>query len=72
MPESKLQIRGVIEDNSNTCIFLFLIKNICCDPSLELSHQDSSNDGSQHMFERSNIENYPLIIPFSLSYLEHC
>ena len=24
--------------------------NICCDPSLELSHCDSSNAGSQHVF----------------------
>ena len=30
--------------------FLFLNKNICCDPSLEPSQRDGSNDGSQNMF----------------------
>ena len=30
--------------------FLFLIENIYFDPSLELSQQDSSNDGSQNIF----------------------
>ena len=42
---AELQIRGGIEDNSKV-IFLFLIKNICCDPSLEPSQRDGSNDGS--------------------------
>ena len=42
-----LLIRASIEDNSRM-IFLFLIENICCDPSLELSRRDGSNDGSQH------------------------
>ena len=31
-------------------ISLLLHANICCDPALELSHQDGSNDGSQPMF----------------------
>ena len=30
--------------------FLNLNENICCDPSLEPSLQDGSNDGSQHTF----------------------
>ena len=34
-----------IEDSSKV-IFLFLNENICCDPSLEPSWQDGSNDGS--------------------------
>ena len=46
---TELQIRGGIEDNSKT-IFLFLNKNIHCDPSLEPSRQDGSNDGSQNKF----------------------
>ena len=33
---AKLQIREGIEDKSKI-IFLFLIENICCDPSLEPS-----------------------------------
>ena len=37
------------EDNSKI-IFLFLNKNICFDPSLELSQGDRPNDGLQHMF----------------------
>ena len=28
----------------------YFSKNIHCDPLLEQSHQDSSNEGSQHMF----------------------
>ena len=36
------------------------------------SRQDGSNDGSQHLFSESNIENYPVIIPFTPSYLKHC
>ena len=35
------------------------IKNICCDPSLEPSHRDGSNDGSQNMFLWRNMANYP-------------
>ena len=31
-------------------IFLFVNENICCDPSLEPSRRDASNDGSQNMF----------------------
>ena len=30
---------------------MFLLQNICnCDPSLEKSRQDVSNEGSHHMF----------------------
>ena len=29
--------------------YLFLNKNVCCDPSLEQSQRDSSNNGSQNM-----------------------
>ena len=39
----ELQIRGGIEDNSK---IIFLISHVCCDPSIELVRQDSSNDGS--------------------------
>ena len=54
-PEAELQIRGCTEDNSRY-FFLFLNKNVCCDPSLELSREDGSNGGSQNMFF---MENYP-------------
>ena len=30
--------------------FLYLNKNVCCDPSLEPSWRDGSNDGSQRKF----------------------
>ena len=30
--------------------FLFLIYNICCDPSSESSLREGSDEGSQHMF----------------------
>ena len=46
---TELQIRGVIDDNSK--IFFFsLNENIRCDPSLEPSRRDGSNDGSQRTF----------------------
>ena len=43
-------------------LFLFVNKNICCDPPLEPSRWDGSNERSQNMFLRRNIENFPLII----------
>ena len=43
----------------NNILRRYLIENICFDPSLELSQQDGSNDGTQHMFHKSNMENYP-------------
>ena len=42
--------------NSSKIIFFFLNENICCDLSLESSRRDDSNEGSQHMFERSKME----------------
>ena len=46
---SELKIRGGIENHSKI-IVLFPNKNICCDPSLELSRRHGSNDESQNMF----------------------
>ena len=37
---------------------MLLLSNICCDPSLEPSHRDGSNEGSQHMFLLGNKKNY--------------
>ena len=48
LPE--LQIRVGTEDNSKIIFLNSQKKNICCDPSLELSRQDGSNGGSQNMF----------------------
>ena len=45
--KTELQIRGGIEIFQRL-FFLFLNKNLCCDPSVELSRRDGSNDGSQH------------------------
>ena len=39
------------------------LQNICCDPKLEPSRRDGSNDGSQRMFLSRGMENYSLIIP---------
>ena len=44
-----LQIRGGNRDNLGI-IAMFLHKNTFCDPSLEPSLRDGSNEGSQHMF----------------------
>ena len=46
-------------------IFLFLKENIYCDPSLEPSRRDGSNDGSQICFHGKiwiNIPNVPILI----------
>ena len=45
---AELQISRGIKDK--TFFFLFLHENICCDPSLEPSRRDGSNDGSQNTF----------------------
>ena len=45
---SYLQIRGVIEDNSKINFSYFSMKTY--DSSLEQSHGDGSNDGSQKCF----------------------
>ena len=44
VPLTELQIRESIEDNSEI-ICLTFNENICCDPSLEPSRQDGSDDG---------------------------
>ena len=62
---SQLQIRGGIEDNSKI-IFPISQQNISCDPSLESSSQDGSNDGSQNMFLWKQIDNYPKITLLAL------
>ena len=40
---------------------MILHKNICCDPSSELSHRDNSDEGSHHMVLMRNKKNYPSI-----------
>ena len=40
---------------------IFLRKNIFCDLSLEPSHRDGSNGGSQHMFLLTNKKRYLFI-----------
>ena len=54
---AELLIRQDTEDTSKV-IFLFFNENIGCDPSLEPSQGDGSNDGSQNVFLWSNSENY--------------
>ena len=36
---------------------LFVHENLCCDPSLETSLQDGSNEGSHHMLSLRNEKN---------------
>ena len=64
------RLEGVLGILQN--IFLFLKENIYCDPSLEPSRRDGSNDGSQNMFLCRIMAKYPLITPVTPSYLEHC
>ena len=54
---SGLQIRGGLK-NIKIYFFSFLKENICCDPSLEPSRGDGSNDGSQNMFLWRHMSNY--------------
>ena len=46
---------------------MFLRENVCCDLSLEPSHRDGSNEGSQHTFLLRNRK-----IIFELSSVELC
>ena len=39
-------------------IFSFFYEYILCDPSLELSRQDNSNEALQHIFSFRNKKNY--------------
>ena len=43
--------------------FLFLSETMCCDPSSELSCQDASDEGSQHMCLCRNNKNYFKLSP---------
>ena len=53
-------------------VFLYLDENIYCNPSLEPSQRDGSNDESQNMFFGKNLDNYPKIIPVIPSFVERC
>ena len=46
--------------------------NIFCDPSLEPSHRDSSNEASQHMFLLRNKKNYLSLILWSSANILGC
>ena len=50
---SKYMYLVIIRDK----VFFILHKNICCDPSSELSQQDGSDEGSQHMVSVRNKKN---------------
>ena len=39
--------------------FLFLNESICCGLSLDSPQQDGSNDGLQHIFDRTDMEIHP-------------
>ena len=49
---------------------VFLNESISCDPSLELSCQDGSNEGSQHRFSLRNKDSNPRTVHIT-PYLEH-
>ena len=53
-----LQIRRDNRDNFGIIIHISTIINIFCDPSLEPTHRDGSNEGSQYMFSLRNKKNY--------------
>ena len=47
-------------------IFLFLIETICCDPSYGPSHQDGSDEGSQHVFMQTKQKLSLIITKYSI------
>ena len=53
----ELQIRGVIEDNSQIILFISQQKHMLR-PPLELSQRDDFNDGSQNTFLWKNMASY--------------
>ena len=55
--KAMLQIRRGNKVNLGI-IFHIFPQNVFCDPSLELSHRDGSNVGSQYMFSLRNKKNY--------------
>ena len=57
-----------IGDNSKI-IFFYVSMKTCCDPSLELSRQEGSNEESQNMVLYKNIDNYAKIIFVTPSHL---
>ena len=77
-PLSKMYIYSVVQmrryywDNLVIICHHFFIKTYFMTPSLELSHQDGSNEGSQHMFSLRNNKNNLLIIFSTPTYLEVC
>ena len=44
-------------------VLLILHKNVCCDSSSELSQQDGTDEGSQHIALMRNRKNYHQILP---------
>ena len=44
------QIRQAIRDKLGIIVRISVQKTLCCDPTLETSPRDGSNDGSQHIF----------------------
>ena len=56
--QSEVQMR---RGNRDSLVVIFLISpyiNLFCDPSLEPSHRDGSNEGSQHRFSLKNKKKY--------------
>ena len=61
--KSVLQIKRSSRDNLEIIIPMFPKKNIFFDPSLEPSHRDGSNEGSQYMFSLRNKKKLSLHYP---------
>ena len=57
------RLEGVFDD-----IFHVSHRNLCCDSSSELSHQDSSDEGSQHVFVQNKQKLSLIISKYSLLY----
>ena len=62
MYDTVVQIRRGIRNNLEIIWHIPLL-NIFCDPSLELSHRDGSNEGLQHMFSLRNKKKLSLYYP---------
>ena len=47
---NKADIYSLLQISIKGYLAIFLHENIFCEPSLEPSHRDGSNEGSQHVF----------------------
>ena len=66
----KVRQNATLTEGLMVYFLIFLNTKLCCVPSLELSHRDSSNEGSQHRFTLRFKKNISELSPFTPLYQE--